>query len=438
MIEEILHPANLMRACRQTERNKGSAGVDGMKTDELYAFLQVYREGLKSSIRSGVYLPQPILGIEIPKSNGKKRLLGVPTVVDRMLQQATGQILCNHYDMDFEDNSFGFRPKRNALQAVLKSQEYINSGHTYIVDIDLKTFFDEVEHCLLLQILYRKVKCRMTLRLIRKWLRAPIQINGKLVKRRKGVPQGSPLSPILSNILLDELDKEMKRMGLKYVRYADDFSIYCQDEAQALEVQGSIHSYLQRKLRLPINEEKSGIRRPEEFTILGYSYERASGNGENGDYTLIVSSKRWKTLKEKLKEVTRKTKPYTFDMRMKMLKDIQSGWIQYFRLANMLWQLEKLDRWVRNRLRYCIWHFWKTPKRRCKSLIRLGIKPDLARKWSHTRLGGWATARSPILKTTITNDRLHQRGYLAMITVYKSVAPHLNEPLYTRPVRTVV
>jgi len=437
MIEEILHPSNLMRAYRQTVRNKGSAGVDGMTVDDLYDYLQVHRECLKESIRSGVYLPQPILGVEIPKSNGTKRLLGIPTVIDRMLQQATGQILCNHYDMDFEDNSYGFRPKRNALQAVLRSHDYINMGYTFIVDIDLKTFFDEVDHCLLLQILYRKVKCRFSLRLIRKWLRSPIRINGKLVKRRKGVPQGSPLSPILSNILLDELDKEIKRLGLKYVRYADDFSIYCHDEAHALEVQGSIHSYLKSKLRLPINEDKSGIRRPEDFTILGYSYERPKGNDE-GEYRLVVSAKRWETLKLKLKEVTRKTKPYTFDMRMKLLKEIQSGWIQYFRLANMLWQLEKLDRWVRNRLRYCIWHFWKTPKRRCKSLIRLGIKPDTARKWSHTRMGGWATARSPILKTTITNSRLRQRGYLAMVTFYESVAPHLNEPLYTRPVRTVV
>ena len=435
MIESVLHPSNLMRALRQVERNKGSAGVDGMKAEELYAYLQNHREWIKTSIRDGSYLPQPILGVEIPKGNGKKRLLGVPTVLDRMLQQAVGQVLCNHYDIGFEDNSYGFRPGRSAHQAVRRALEYINNGYASIVDIDLKTFFDEVDHCLLLQILYRKVKCRQTLRLIRKWLRAPIRLNGKLVKRRKGVPQGSPLSPILSNIMLDVLDKELTAMGVKYVRYADDFSIYCQDVEAAQAVREQVYLILQDKLHLPVNEEKSGIRTPERFTILGYSFERTKGTG---DYRLTVSVKSRKDLKLKLKEVTRKTTPYSFDMRMWRLKEIQIGWIQYFRYAHIRWYLKDLDSWVRSRIRYCIWHHWKKPKRRCTSLIRMGINPETARLWSNTRMGGWATARSPILKTTITISRLVRRGYQAMTTVYDSITPYLDEPLYTRPVRTVV
>ena len=438
MIEAVLHPANLMRAYYQVVRNKGAAGVDGMKVEELYAYLQAHRERIKASIRECSYLPQAIRGVEIPKSNGKKRLLGVPTVVDRMLQQAVGQILCNYYEFDFADNSYGFRPGRNAHQAVLRAKDYINDGNTFIVDIDLKTFFDEVDHCLLLQILYRKVKCRPSLRLIRKWLRAPIQLNGKLVKRRKGVPQGSPLSPILSNIMLDELDKELTRMGVKYVRYADDFSIYCQEESEAKAVQEKIYKFLREKLHLPVNEEKSGIRTPEEFTILGYGFERSKGENERNDYHLTVGKKRLKILKDKLREVTRKTTPYTFDMRMTKLKEIQRGWVQYFRLADIRWKLKDLDGWVRSRIRYCIWHWWKKPKRRCKSLIRMGIDPQRARLWSHTRMGGWAVARSPILKTTITNARLVRRGYQSMTSLFESIAPHLNEPLYTRPVRTVV
>jgi group II intron reverse transcriptase/maturase len=233
MIEEVLHPANLMRAYFHVKRNKGVAGVDGMQVEELYEYLQSQQERLKASLLEGSYLPQPILGVEIPKGNGRKRLLGIPSVVDRMLQQAVGQILCNYYEKDFEEFSYGFRPHRSARQAVRRSLEYINRGNNCIVDIDLKTFFDEVDHSLLRQILYRKVKCQLTLRQIHKWLRTPLQMNGKLVKRRKGIPQGSPLSPILSNILLDELDMELGRLGLKYVRYADDFSIYCQEEEEA-------------------------------------------------------------------------------------------------------------------------------------------------------------------------------------------------------------
>ena len=438
MIEEVLHPANLMKAYKQVVQNKGAAGVDGMQVKELYDYWQIHRERIKESIRSCSYLPQPIRGVEIPKSNGKKRLLGVPTVVDRMLQQAVGQVLCNHYDMDFEDNSYGFRPGRSAHQAVVRSLGYINSGHIHIVDIDLKTFFDEVDHSLLLQILYRKVKSRQVMRLIRKWLRAPILINGELIKRRKGVPQGSPLSPILSNIMLDELDKELARMGVKFVRYADDFSVYCKEERQAREVQAKIYDYLREKLHLPINEEKSGIRVPEEFTILGYSFICTINDSGEREYQLTVSAKRWKSFKEKLKEVTRKTKPYTFDRRMTMLKEMQSGWLQYFRLARIRGRIRDLDGWVRSRIRVCIWHSWKVPKCRRKSLTRMGVKPDLARKWSHTRVGSWAAAHSPILKMTITIDRLKRRGYVAMSTVYESISPYLNEPLYTRPVRTVV
>jgi group II intron reverse transcriptase/maturase len=398
---------------------------------ELLSYFRVHRERIKASIREGSYLPQPILGVEIPKSNGKKRLLGVPTVVDRMLQQAVGQVLCNYYDMDFSDNSYGFRPGRNAHQAVLRAKEYINSGHTCIVDIDLKTFFDEVDHCLLLQILFRKVKCPQTLRLIRKSIRSPIQLNGKLVKRRKGLAQGSPLSPILSNIMLNELDKELTAMGVKYVRYADDFSIYCQEEREAEEVQEKIYKFLKEKLHLPISEEKSGIRTPEEFTILGHGFERSKDESERNDYHLIAGKKSWKNLKEKLKEVTRKTLPHTFDVRMNKLKEIQRGWVQYFRLAYIKWKLKSLDGWVRSRIRYCIWHSWKIPKCRRKSLIRLGVNPKLARLWSHTRNGGWATAHSPILQTTITNERLARRGYQSMTSLFDSISPHPNEPLYT-------
>jgi len=438
MIEQVLNRRNIMRAYRQVVSNKGSAGVDGMTVNELYAHLTKHREQIEADIREGTYLPQPIRGVEIPKSNGKVRLLGVPTVIDRLLQQAVGQVLAAKFEMEFDHHSYGFRPNRNAQQAVLKAQEYINTGYHHIVDIDLKSFFDEVDHCILLQLLYRKVKCPFTLRLIRKWMRAPIEINGKLIKRRKGVPQGSPLSPLLSNIMLNELDKEMQRRELRHVRYADDFSIYVKNESLARKTGNSIYIFLRDKLKLPINREKSGIRKPINFTILGYSFVPTYVKGEKGKYQLVASQKSWKSIKEKLKTITRKTTPMTFDERIRKLKEMTEGWLGYFRMASIHGKLKELDRWIRNRLRYCIWHNWKKPERKRKNLIRLGIEPQTAYQWSRTRMGGWAVAQSPILVTTITLNRLCKKGYQAMLTYYEKVAPHRNEPLYTRPVRTVV
>ena len=421
----------MMRAYQQVVSNKGSAGVDGMGVKELYAHLTKSREQIESSIRGGKYQPQAILGVEIPKSNGKTRLLGVPTVTDRMLQQAVGQILAAKFEMEFEDYSYGFRPNKNAQKAVLKAQEYINSGYQHIVDIDLKSFFDEVDDCILLQLLYRNVKCPLTLRLIRKWLRAPIEINGKLTKRRKGVPQGSPLSPLLSNIMLNELDKELERQGLRYVRYADDFSIYCKNKTVARKIGNNIYLFLKEKLKLPINKEKSGIRKPVTFNVLGYGFVPTYMKGEKGQYQLVVSKKSWAKLKAKLKIITRKTSSMTFDERIKKLKEVSHGWLNYFRLASIQTKLKELDGWLRNRLRYCIWHNWKKSERKRKNLIRLGVSPEQAYQWSRTRMGGWAVAQSPILGTTITLERLRKRDYEALLTYYEKVAPHLNESLYT-------
>jgi group II intron reverse transcriptase/maturase len=373
MIETVLNARNLMTALNHVRRNKGSAGVDGMTVDELYAHFSRNREAIAGVIREGQYCPQAILGVEIPKDNGKMRLLGIPTVMDRMLQQAVGQAIAIKFETEFEDQSYGlftllfifsgvhelanarFRPNRNAQKAVQKAFQYINEGYAYIVDIDLQTFFDEVDHSILLHLLFRKIKCGLTLRLIRKWLKAPILIDGKLHKRRKGVPQGSPLSPLLSNIMLHELDKELNRQGLRFVRYADDFSIYCRSREQARKAGNATYLFLKNKLKLPINREKSGIRKPVNFNILGYGLVPTYEKGKKGVYQLVVAEKSWKKLKYRLKEVTRKTKPYSFDRRMEMLKEVQRGWLQYFRMANISTKLKTLDGWLRNRIRYCIW-----------------------------------------------------------------------------------
>jgi len=438
MIEQIVSRKNLLKARRQVEKNKGSSGIDRMAVSELKGNLDKNRESLVTRILNHSYVAQPILGVVIPKGSGKTRQLGVPTVVDRVLQQAVSKVIAPKFELEFRDHSYGFRPKKSAHQAVLQAQKYINEGYQHIVDIDLKSFFDEVEHYVLLQLLYRKVKCPTTLRLIRGWLRAPMQIEGTLTKRRKGIPQGSPLSPLLSNIMLHELDRELERRGLKYVRYADDFSIYTKSKQQAREIGNSIYEFLRNKLKLPINREKSGIRRPVNFQLLGFGFVPTYKKGEKGQYQLVVSEKGWRKLKQTLKQITRKTIPMSFQERIQKLKEVQRGWLNYFRMASIHQKLKELDSWLRNRLRYCIWHDWKKLDRKRKNLIRLGISNGQAYAWSRTRMGGWAVAQSPILRTTITLERLRKRGYRSLVEYYLKVSPLLNEPPYTRPVRTVV
>jgi RNA-directed DNA polymerase len=358
-IDKVLAARNLTGACREVVKNKGAAGIDRMGVKQLKAYLDDNREALIAVIHNGDYIPQPIRGKEIPKRNGKMRQPGIPTVIGRMLQQAVSRGIMPQYGYMFSGYSFGCRPKRNTLQAVQKSLGYINSGYHNIVDTGLKGAFDEVGHCLLLNLLHRKVKCPVTMQLIRRWLRAPIWINGQLVKRRKGLPQGSPISPLLSNIILHELDNEMEHLGLRFVRYADDFSIYCKTKTEARKTGNQVYRYLRDKLKLPINRDKSGLHRPVNFPLLGYGFVPAYQKGVKGQYQLIVEKSRWQQLKSKLKEVTRKTSPMTFSERVQKVKEVQRGWINSFRLASIQDKLKGLDGWLRNRLRYCLWHHWR-------------------------------------------------------------------------------
>jgi group II intron reverse transcriptase/maturase len=438
MIEQITTRKNMLRAMYRVQKNKGSSGLDKLPVKDLPELLAIDRENLIDIVLFGKYLPQPILGVEVPKDNGGKRLLGIPTATDRLLQQAVLQVINARFEFEFSDNSFGFRTGKSLQKAVLKSQSYINSGFKSIVDIDLKSFFDEVGHKLLLQLVYRKVKCKATMRLIRKWLRAPIMVDGKLEKRRKGMPQGSPISPLLSNILLHELDRVLEKKKIRFVRYADDFSIYTKTKSAAKQLGNLIFIFLRDKLKLPINKEKSGIRNPSNFTILGLDFVPTYKKGDKGKYQVVVAKKSWQKFKYKLKKVTRKTTPMSLEERIQKLNQIQRGWVNNYRMASIQLKLEKLDGWVRNRLRYCIWHHWKKPDKKKRSLIRLGIEPGQAYAWSRTRMGGWAVAQSPILITTITLKRLKKRGYVSMSKIYNEISPRLNEPPFTRPVRSVV
>jgi group II intron reverse transcriptase/maturase len=428
MIEKVVHPYNFQKALEHVIANKGSAGVDGVSIKELRKVFSEKKDQLIMEIKQGSYQIQPILGIEIPKGNGKTRLLGVPTTSERVLQQAVSQSIAPLFEPEFKPNSFGFRPNKNARQAVGQARDYIHSGLNHIVDIDLKNFFDEGDHCLVLNLVFQKVKCKTMMQLIRKWLRAPIKINGKLLKRRKGVPQGSPLSPLLSNILLHQLDKEMTRRGHKFVRYADDFSIYCKSHNQAKATRVVIEKFLKNKLKLTINKEKSGIRKPSHFTLLGFGFVPVYNKGSKNQYQLVVAEKAWINLKIRLKSITRKTTPAKLEERITKIKEIQRGWLNYFRGTNIMGKVRDIDGWLRNRLRYCIWHDWKKPERKRKNLIQLGVDQDHAYMWSRTRKGGWAIAQSPILGTTITLKRLKQKGYESLTEVYIQLNPSLCEP----------
>jgi group II intron reverse transcriptase/maturase len=421
LMTKILSRSNLKAAYENVIRNKGSSGVDGITTKDLKGYVQRHWTRLKEELESGHYQPKAILGVPIPKRNGGERLLGIPTTFDRMIQQAIHQELSPQFDPEFSPFSYGFRPGRNAGQAIRQALAYINEGHGRIVDIDLKSFFDEVNHDYLMNLLKRKVKDPHVLRLIWRYLRSPLQVDGKMHKRRKGLPQGGPLSPLLSNIVLNELDQELGKRSLKFVRYADDFSIFLKTSRAAYRVKRRITRFIESKLHLLVNTKKSAIRKPLGYEYLGFAFESTYNKGDRGHYQLVASHDSLGELKYKIREITRKTFPASFDERIDRLNLLMRGWLNYFKPASTYGKLRSIDGWVRNRLRYSIWHHWKKPRRRAISLMRLGVPQHMAWKWAMCRAGGWVISCSPILNTTITLERLKSRGYKSFLDYYLEI-----------------
>ncbi len=397
LMATILSGDNLRVAFGQVVANRGSAGVDGMEVDDLREYLSDHFGSLKQALVSGSYVPQPVLKVEIPKANGGIRQLGIPTVIDRMIQQAIHQVLSQIWDPTFSEYSYGFRPRRNASQALAQATDYINAGYQHIIDLDLKSFFDKVDHDKIMGLLRRRISDRVLLRLVREYLQAGVVCNGHYSKRDQGTPQGGPLSPLLSNILLTELDNELSTRGIRFVRYADDCSMFLRSKRAAYRVLSNITRFLETKLKLEVNKEKTSVCRPVKFKLLGHCFTSTYKKGERGKYRLSISKRSWKRLKEKIKLITKKTLPISILERVERLNWLMRGWVNYFKHATGYEKFKYLDSWIRCRLRYCIWKAWKNPKRRYRAFRQLGLSHGKARQFCYSRLGGWRIACSPIM-----------------------------------------
>ncbi|ERJ57403.1 group II intron reverse transcriptase/maturase [Sphingobacterium paucimobilis] len=413
MLEEILHIRNVEHAVNRVISNGGSSGVDGMQIDELRDYLNTHWEILRSDILSGTYRPQAVRKVEIPKASGGKRMLGIPTVIDRVIQQSISQWLGLKYEGYFHGNSYGFRPNRNAHQAVIKGQEYLNSGYIWIVELDLEQFFDQVNHDKLMHLLSKKIKDRRTLQLIGRYLRCGIMENGLEQKRHQGTPQGSPLSPLLSNIILDELDMELSSRGHLFVRYADDCSIYTKSSKSAHRIMMNITGYIEDKLKLKVNREKSKVSSPTQSSLLGFSFFKAQGR-----WQIRISPKSIGRIREKVRQNTRRNSATPMRERLGNLRQISRGWVNYFRVARGKTVMMALDRLVRRRLRVLLWKQWKTIDNRIRNLVKLGTKHWLAYQHANTRKSYTRTGTSVILETTLTNSYFTRLGYEGFADYY--------------------
>lgn len=425
MLEEIMNRHNLEKALLQVERNKGVGGIDGMQTDELRDYLNANYQSLRQSIVTGNYNPSPVQKVERPKPQGGVRMLGIPTVTDRLLQQAISQWLNQYYEPTFSAFSYGFRPGRNAHQAVLQAQTFLNEGKVYVIELDLEKFFDKVNHDKLMSLLMRKVTDKPTLGLIRQYLRSGIMEDGVVSQRIEGTPQGSPLSPLLSNIILDELDKELTARGHSFVRYADDCSIYVKSEKSAQRVLVGITKYIEESLKLKVNKEKSKVSRPVESTLLGFSFYQS-----NGKWEIRIANKSIKRIKEKVKLVTARNNGNNTKQKLLKMQPIIQGWVNYFSIAKAKSIMEHLDEGVRTRLRMGIWKEWKNCRTRVSKLLKLGASKRKAYEWGNSSKAYCRVAHSPILCTILNNAYFIKEGYTGFANIYKQITREKQTSLF--------
>ncbi len=410
LIEEACEKENLKEALRRVKANAGAAGIDGMTVKELANFLRENWPRLKEQLLAGTYKPQPVRRVEIPKSGGGTRKLGIPTVADRFLQQIVLQVLQKRWDPTFSENSYGFRPGRSAHQAVAKAQEYIQQGYDWVVDLDLEKFFDRVNHDVLMSRVARRISDKRMLKLIRAFLNSGMMENGLVAPTEEGTPQGGPLSPLLSNLLLDELDQELERRGHRFVRYADDCNIYVRSERAGLRVMEGVKRFLTRKLKLKVNESKSAVARPRDRKFLGFSF--ISGEVVKRR----IAPKAIIRFKERIRELTRRTRGISIERMIEELRRYMIGWRSYFGFCQTPSILKDLERWTRRRLRSMIWKQWKRGRVRFKELRLRGIDKGLAARTAGSAHGPWRLSNSPALAIALPNAFFVSLGLPSLAT----------------------
>jgi RNA-directed DNA polymerase len=404
LMEEVCERDNLKEALRQVKANRGSAGIDRMTVGQLPDYLQQHWPAIREQLLNGTYEPQPVRRVEIPKPDGGVRKLGIPSVLDRFIQQAVMQVLQRRWDRTFSQHSYGFRPGRSAHQAVAQAQQYIAGGHGWCIDFDLEKFFDRVNHDKLMSQIAKRIEDKRLLRLIRAFLNAGVMENGLVSPSVEGTPQGGPLSPLLSNLVLDELDRELERRGHRFVRYADDCNIYVRSERAGQRVMKSVTQFIMRKLKLKVNETKSAVARPQERKFLGFSFTDGS------EVKRVIAPKALERFKKRIREITCRAKSVSLEATMTELVPYLRGWRGYFGFGETPEVLIGLIRWVRLRLRAALWRQWKTPRRRRAALMELRVRPRMARNTAGSGLGPWYLARAKALSVGLSNAYFQSLG----------------------------
>src|SRR5215472_1630382 len=404
LMEEVCERENLKEALRQVKANKGSAGVDGMTVGGITDYLKQHWPAIREQLLSGTYEPEPVRRVEIPKPGGGVRKLGIPTVVDRLIQQAVMQVLQRQWDRTFSDHSYGFRPGRSAHQAVAQAQQYIVEGYSWCVDLDLEKFFDRVNHDKLMAQIAKRVEDKRLLKLIRAFLNAGVMANGLVSPSVEGTPQGGPLSPLLSNLVLDELDRELECRGHRFVRYADDCNIYVRSERAGQRVMESITQFITHKLKLKVNEAKSAVARPQKRKFLGFSFTAGP------EVKRVIAPKALDRFKRRIREITRRAKGVSIETTIEELAPYMRGWRSYFGFCQTPGVLISLTGWVRRRLRCALWRQWKTVRRRRAALFELGVRPQLAANMAGSGRGPWYLALTKALNVGLSKAYFRSLG----------------------------